>query len=161
MTDSPQSLDRVQLQALVEARTEDTLGHLLSRSGRLLNEEAVAAVRAAGYPEVRDSWVGLLMHLEPEGVRSSVLAERLDITRQAAGQLVSELEKTGYLERVPDPTDGRAKLVRMTERGFGAWLTGLDVLRTIEAELAASVDLTPLLTAASSLLAALESRRSR
>ncbi len=144
--------------ARVNQRTQDTLGHLLTRSARLFNEQAVAAVHAAGYPEVRESWVSLLRHLEPDGVRSSTLGERLGITKQAAGQLVSELERVGYLERVPDPSDGRAKLVRMTERGFGAWLAGLDALRELEEDLDREVGLASLRRDAPELLAALERR---
>lgn len=113
----------------------NTLGHVLTRSARLLNARVVAAVHAEGFTEVRDSWLGMLRHLDAEGVRSTVLAERLEVTKQAAGQLVSELERKGYLERIPDPTDGRAKLVRITERGLQAWLAGLQAFRALETEL--------------------------
>ncbi len=126
---------RARLQAAVTERTQDTLGHVLTRASRLFNEQALQAVHAAGFPEVRESWIALLRHLDPPGVRSSVLAERLGVTRQAAGQLVSELERAGYLERVADLSDGRAKLVRMTERGLHAWLAGLQALRTLQDDL--------------------------
>jgi DNA-binding MarR family transcriptional regulator len=158
LTEQAQTPDRAALLARIDARTQDTLGHLLTRSARLFNEQAVAAVQAAGYPEVRESWVGLLRHLEPDGVRSSVLGDRLGITKQAAGQLVSDLERVGYLERVPDPSDGRAKLVRMTDRGFGAWLAGLDALHTLESELHRVVGLEGLRRDAPKLLAALVRR---
>ncbi len=158
MTDHAQLADRDALAALVEARAPDTLGHVLGRASRLFHEQALAAVRAAGYDEVRESWLGLLRHLRPEGVRSSMLGERLGITKQAAGQLVSELERLGYLERVADPTDGRAKLVRMTERGFGAWLAGLEAMAALEAELEAEVGLRRLRTDGTNLLRALERR---
>ena len=39
------------------------------------------------------------------------------MTKQSMAQLVAHLERHGYVERIPDPADGRAKLVRATERG--------------------------------------------
>ncbi len=72
--------------------------------------------------------------------------------------MVRELERLGYLERVADPTDGRAKLVRMTERGFGAWLAGLEAMAALEAELEAEVGLRRLRTDGTNLLRALERR---
>ncbi len=161
LTETAQTADRDALVARVQARAQDTLGHVLTRASRLFHEQALAAVQAQGYPEVRESWLGLLRHLEPDGVRSSVLGERMGITKQAAGQLVSDLERSGYLERVPDPSDGRAKLVRMTERGFGAWLAGLEALQGLERDLEAEVGLTRLRRDGWTLLQALERRSER
>ena len=112
------------------------MGHILETAARLFNERALRAVHDAGYSEVRETWLALIRHLEPEGVRSSVLADRLNRSRQAAGQLVSDLERLGYLERVPDPTDGRAKLVRMTVRGEGARRAGIEASKRLERALA-------------------------
>jgi DNA-binding MarR family transcriptional regulator len=145
--------------AVVAARQQDTLGHVLGRAARLFHERALAAVHEAGFPEVQPAWIGLLRHLDEDGVRSSVLAERLGVTPQAAGQLVSELQARGYLERVPDPADGRAKLVRMTDRGWAAWAAGLQALNTLQAELAAAVgsdSIDTLLRVGLDLVAALE-----
>ena len=136
--------DRERLRSRVDARQADTLGHVLSRATRLFNAQALAAVHAAGFHEVRESWIGLLRHLEPDGVRSSVLAARLHTSRQAAGQLVNDLERLEYLERVPDPSDGRAKLVRLTAKGWSAWLTGLEALNDLERSLAVEVGSEPL-----------------
>lgn len=117
----------------------DTLGHVLSRASRLFHEQALEAVHVAGFVEVRESWIGLLRYLTADGVRITELADRLGTTKQAVGQLVNELERAGYLERVPDPSDGRAKLVRMTDRGWGAWLAGLDALSALETALARDI----------------------
>jgi DNA-binding MarR family transcriptional regulator len=54
--------------------------------------------------------------VDPEGTRLSVLAARAQIAKQTATALVDKLERAGYVERVADPTDGRARLVRMTSR---------------------------------------------
>ncbi len=155
------STPRDRLHARIASRKQDTLGHVLTRLSRLFHEHALQAVHAAGFHDIRESWIGLLRHSDPDGIRSSVLAARLGVTRQAAGQLVSELESHGYLERVPDPSDGRAKLVRMTDRGLAAWATGLDALAAMQDDLAAelgSATLTTLHTHGAALLDALERR---
>jgi DNA-binding MarR family transcriptional regulator len=56
------------------------------------------------------------------------------VTKQTAGFLVDQLEKAGYVERVPDPTDGRARLVRVTEKAKGAAPVAEAEIARIEAE---------------------------
>ena len=58
-----------------------------------------------------------MQFLDDEGTRVSVLAERAQMTKQSMAELVVHLERHGYVERVPDPADRRAKLVRATSRG--------------------------------------------
>jgi DNA-binding MarR family transcriptional regulator len=55
--------------------------------------------------------------LDPQGSRLTVMAERARISHQAMGEMVEELIRYDYLERVPDPDDGRARLIRTTARG--------------------------------------------
>ena len=59
----------------------------------------------------------MFQFLDDEGTRVSVLAQRAQVTKQSMAELVAHLERHGYVERVPDPADGRAKLVRATRRG--------------------------------------------
>ena len=54
--------------------------------------------------------------ISPHGSRVSDLAAQARVTKQSAAFLVEQLEAAGYVERVPDPTDGRARLVRLTTR---------------------------------------------
>lgn len=67
--------------------------------------------------ELRPSTAQVIPNLPPDGLRMTELAARLRLTLQRAGQLVAELEEVGYLERVPDPADGRARRVTYTRRG--------------------------------------------
>jgi DNA-binding MarR family transcriptional regulator len=69
--------------------------------------------------------------ISPEGGRLTDLAERAQMTKQAVGEVASELEKMGYVERVPDPADGRAKIIRLTGRGSEAWVLGRQVFDEI------------------------------
>jgi DNA-binding MarR family transcriptional regulator len=50
----------------------------------------------------------------------SELADRLEISKQGAGQIVDDMERRGYVERRPDPTDGRARLLHLAEHGRAA-----------------------------------------
>jgi DNA-binding MarR family transcriptional regulator len=85
----------------------------------------------AGSPGLRLSHAVLLRHLDREGTRASVLAERAGLTRQAITQAVDDLERLGYVTRLPDPDDGRAKIVAYTDHGR----TAFDASRAIIADL--------------------------
>jgi DNA-binding MarR family transcriptional regulator len=70
-----------------------------------------------GHPEVRPPHGDLLQYLDTDGTRVSDLAARAQVTKQSMAELVLHLERHGYVERIPDPSDRRAKLVRATGRG--------------------------------------------
>lgn len=77
-----------------------------------------AAVSAAGYDDLRPPHLVPFQHLRRGGAHVADLAERAQMTRQAMAYLVDYLEAHGYVERTPDPDDRRAKLVRLTTRGY-------------------------------------------
>lgn len=122
-------------EALSSAKQRSTL-QLLFKAARLLNERAIARVRERTGADVRVAHTTLLPHVDLEGTRATEIARRLGVSKQAAGQLIDELVAMGQLERVSDPRDARAKLVRFTTRGRRAMLEGLGVLGELEAELA-------------------------
>ena len=95
----------------------ENIGRLLLRAQRDFDAELNARLRERGYPDVRLAHSALFAHIDSEGTRSSELAERAGMTKQGMGQLVADLEKKGYVERVEDPADRRAKLVRLTKKG--------------------------------------------
>jgi DNA-binding MarR family transcriptional regulator len=108
----------------------------------LLNEVKVAAVRklfqrlaGEGFEHVREGHGCVFGFIDIEnGSRLTDLAERSGLTKQAVGEAVTELERLGYLERVPDPTDRRAKINKLTPRGVDACLTGRRIFADIERE---------------------------
>jgi DNA-binding MarR family transcriptional regulator len=111
---------------------------LLFRAARLVNEQALARIAAKG-GTLRAAHTGLFPHITAEGVRLTMLAEKLGVTKQAIGPLVDDLEREGVIERVDDPEDRRAKRIRWTRKGQRAILQGLDVLSALESDLAREV----------------------
>ena len=73
------------------------------------------------------------------GVRLTALADRSGLTKQAVGEAVADLERLGYVERVPDPSDGRAKIIRLTERGGQVAAAAEEIFADIERRFAAEV----------------------
>jgi DNA-binding MarR family transcriptional regulator len=96
----------------------ENIGRLLLRAQRDFDAELNARLREQGYPDVRLAHSALFAHIDSNGTRSSELAERAGMTKQGMGQLVADLEEKGYVERVEDPADRRAKLVRLTKKGW-------------------------------------------
>jgi DNA-binding MarR family transcriptional regulator len=123
---------RSQASALEAKRLGDTLVKL----GRLVFQRTIERLRERGYPELRMGFTTLLPHLDRvHGTRVTVLAERMGVTKQAAGQMVKQLEEAGHVSRQPDPADGRASLVSLTASGFAVLLAGLEVFAELESEL--------------------------
>jgi DNA-binding MarR family transcriptional regulator len=90
---------------------------LLSAS-RALVDGISAGVRARGFDDVRPAHGFAFSRLSAGGVTITQLAEHLDITRQAAAQLVDELLAKGYVRRQPHPDDARARLITLTDKGW-------------------------------------------
>lgn len=89
---------------------------MLFVANRALEQRAFDAVVAAGITDITLAQARVAARISPDGSRVSDLAEQARVTKQSAAFLVEQLEKAGYVERVPDPTDGRARLVRLTTR---------------------------------------------
>lgn len=119
---------------LIEAAKRQSTAQLLFRVSRLTNERAIESMRKMlQMPGLRTAHTSLFPHIDHDGTRQTVIAQRLGISKQAVAQLVDELVEMGSLERVPDPSDGRAKLVRFRP---GVLLSGLAHLGMMERELA-------------------------
>lgn len=91
----------------------------LHEDGPALGQHAQAA-RSAGASRpnaLRAAHTQVFESLDPEGTRLTTLAERAQMSHQAMGELVDEMIRLGYLERLPDPADRRARLIRPSERG--------------------------------------------
>lgn len=91
-------------------------------------------LQARGYTDLRPAHFVVFQHLHPDGSRITELAEQAQITKQSMGALVNYVEACGYVERVPDPRDGRAKIVRLTERGWALDNAAREIMRQTENE---------------------------
>ncbi len=89
---------------------------LMHIAARAASNRIFEAIQQDGHEDLTVAQSRLLMGIDPDGTRLSVLAERAQVAKQTATALVDKLERAGYVERVPDPTDGRARLVRLTPR---------------------------------------------
>ena len=101
---------------MAEPRQDPGLGVLLFIANRELEERAYAAVVSAGFTDITLAQAKVAARIGPDGTRVSDLAAQARVTKQSAAFLVEQLEAAGYVERVPDPSDRRARLVRLTSR---------------------------------------------
>jgi DNA-binding MarR family transcriptional regulator len=95
---------------------------------RSVHREMLRRLVRGGYPGIRVPHIAFLAHMTVEGRRLTEFAELMQVTKSAVSQLVTQLEDQGLVERVPDPRDGRAALIRATpaaDRGFGLARTRL------------------------------------
>lgn len=92
-----------------------------------------------GHKALRPAHARLMVFLDWEGSRISDIARAQDVTKNAVGQLVTELEDLGYVERVPDPVDGRAKIVRYTDQGRALLADAAAIAERLDAEIEAIV----------------------
>ena len=107
---------------------------MLGRAYSLLGFQIVDGVVGAGYPQ-KPSHSAVFAQIGPDGTRLSALARGANMTPQAMGELVDELEELGYVERRPDPSDRRAKLIVLTPRGRDCIAAGIATIQGIEARI--------------------------
>ena len=98
-------------------KKEDDIPPALGRAVRAMSGTMMAKVASRGFNGMTPAFASLMPLLDATGARPSTLAQRAGITKQAISQLVRELEARGYVEQVPDATDTRAKIVRLTKHG--------------------------------------------
>jgi DNA-binding MarR family transcriptional regulator len=115
-------------------RRPENLGVLLREPYRVANDRLHARLAERGHPDIRTPHGNVFAFLDDRGTRVSVLAERAQVTKQSMAELVAHLERHGYVERVPDPDDRRAKLVRATRRGNQLYAIAREFVSETEAE---------------------------
>ncbi|MGW0686169.1 MarR family winged helix-turn-helix transcriptional regulator [Streptomyces sp. NPDC002754] len=115
-------------------RTELTF--LLGMAFQLVLTEFVSRVDAAGYSDLRPVHGMVFQVLHGSGATSSELAEELGVTKQAAGQIIDDLENRGYVERRPHPAGGRRSLVVLTGKALEHLAVAGGILHDLEAQLA-------------------------
>ena len=116
-----------------ERAEELNTGLLLFIPYRAMEERVFAELAARGY-EITPAQARVFQRIAAEGSRTTELAESAGVTKQTAGFLVDQLERAGYVTRVPDPADARARLVRIADRGSRAIPVAAAAVAEVEAE---------------------------
>jgi DNA-binding MarR family transcriptional regulator len=113
---------------------------LLAEVQSAISDELYGRLHDIGHGQIRPAHGCVFGFIERGGgVRLTALADRSGLTKQAVGEAVADLERLGYVERVPDPGDGRAKIIRLSERGREAAAAAEEIFADMERRFAAEV----------------------
>jgi DNA-binding MarR family transcriptional regulator len=111
----------------------DHVGIRLWRLARQWKAQFDAQMLERGYPWITEARGAVIGRLRPGGLSQSALTAELGVSKQAVQQYIDDLVAEGAVERVPDPGDGRARIIRLTPRGIASITEGNEVKRQIEA----------------------------
>jgi DNA-binding MarR family transcriptional regulator len=128
----PTSRDLLRLRLYRNSR----LYRSLTRTLRVYNRLMVTRLHERGFEDFAPAFPSLLSNLDTDGTRIGMLANRAGVTRQAAGQLLREIERCGYVERRESARDARATMVHFTPRGRRLLATVLELVDEIEGDFA-------------------------
>lgn len=126
--------DNTSLSSPAVAADRPAMIGLLDVANDRFMDDLFTRMAAAGYDDVRPGHGCVFGNIDLEGSRLTVLAARARMTKQTVGEVTNDLVRLGYAERVPDPQDGRAKIIRLTERGQEARRIGRGLIEETEAE---------------------------
>src|SRR5262245_50749325 len=119
---------------MTEPQDPNTIA-MLGQAYSLLGFQIVDGVVGAGFPQ-KPSHSAVFAQLTPEGSRLSDLARGANMTPQAMGEIVDELEDLGYVVRRPHPSDRRAKLIVLTPKGSDCIAAGITTIQGLEDKIA-------------------------
>lgn len=121
-----------------EAWRTDNIERVLAAAARQFVRDVLAAVHRHGHRDVTEALLALFRNLELEGSRLTDLATTARMTKQSMRELVDRAERLGYVERVGDPSDGRAKVIRFSATGLTMLEAMRDGVSAAEAQFAGS-----------------------
>ncbi len=116
------------------------IGRLFLQAHRAYSAHAVELLRARGYDQLGAAHAAILPHIDLDGTRATVIAERAGMTKQGAGHVIDDLERQGLVTRTPDPADKRAALVQFTDAGWDYLRAAHDLKVEIESDYARLLD---------------------
>ena len=121
------------------ARPDPNVAILLREPFRGFISELLRRLHRAGYTDLRVAHLAVFQHIDPAGSRITDLAAKAQVAKPSMSYLVEHLEQAGYVTRVPDPGDGRARLIQLTPRGWKQIEDALEIIVGMESELAAGL----------------------
>ena len=110
------------------------LGLLLHRLSDDFQQRTLAKCHQRGHRKFRASHSAVINHLDPTGLSLGDLAARIGISQQAAGKVVRDLERAGYVEREIDLHDKRSRIIRLSSAGSGLQHDIADILLEVSGE---------------------------
>jgi DNA-binding MarR family transcriptional regulator len=122
----------------------NNLPRLLREFSRDFERRIWQGLTARGYQDIRPSHSAVFANLGMGAVRVTELAERAQVTQQAMGKMLKELERMGYVARGIDSNDKRAKEIRLTERGVALAVDSLEVVNQVHSYYANKIGAQPL-----------------
>lgn len=137
--DLPQPTGAGQAASVRPSRLDPNVAILLREPFLAFIAELLRRLHDAGYDDLRVAHLVVFQHIDPAGSRITELAAKAQMTKPSMAYLVEHLEQTGYVGRVPDPRDRRARLVQLTTRGWQQIEDALDIIAGMEVELAAAI----------------------
>jgi DNA-binding MarR family transcriptional regulator len=120
--------------ARVDGQPPRLLNRLLLRPALAMRVRIQRAIEEAGFDDFRIAHMNVFAWLPESGARIGELARQAQLSKQTMTELVSYLEQHGYVYRTRDPTDGRAWIIRFTDRGAALHEVALSALRKTEQE---------------------------
>jgi DNA-binding MarR family transcriptional regulator len=110
------------------------IGALLRMSLETVRERMLERLHERGFDDLAPAHLIVLQYPGPQGLRPSDLAARLRMSKQALNYLLGELERLGYIERLPDPDDQRSRRISVTKRGDAVAAVIREAVAEVEAE---------------------------
>jgi len=120
-------------------RLSNNLARLLREFARDFERRIWQGLTDRGYPDIRPSHSAVFANLGLGAVRVTELAERAQVTQQAMGKMLKELERMGYVARDIDGGDKRAKEIRLTQRGVALAADSLEVVNQVRSYYASKI----------------------
>jgi len=115
------------------------MGALLRMAFETVQRRMLDSLHVAGFGDLDTAHLTVLQWPGPDGMRPSDLAVRLHMSKQALNYMLGELERLGYLERLPDPDDLRARRIALTPRGHEIIVVIRKAVRATERDWAAAL----------------------
>ena len=126
---------------VITRRLSTTLPRILREFSRDFDRRVTRKLRARGHTAISLSHQIVFSNLGLGSTRVTELADRAQITQQAMGKTLRELENLGYLERVVDSTDRRARAISMTDKGLALVEDAVACIEEIRGEYAEKIGL--------------------
>jgi DNA-binding MarR family transcriptional regulator len=121
------------------ASTAPDLGILLAMAYQGFVREMHADLASRGFDDLGSSDGFVFRALAEQPMTVSALAARLAVTKQGAAQIIDDMQRRGYVVRAPHPSDARARLIDLSDRGRGALAAARAFHRSREARLLAEL----------------------